>query len=270
VSEFPTDAWFYTATGERLGPVDFDRLRELAATGQLNPRVDLCWTKGMDDWRPAGEIDGLYDKKKPTANAETLNDAQDLPRLPQDVSKLSESELELRLLEAGWPGASRRIYLAGILLMPLLVTGLLAVMAYFFLNLEDQKDIEVFFIAAGVAGLILTVLLIYIALERFRNLGMSRWWFLGNMVPILNLWIGFRLICCPAGYEYHRKMDRAGLFLAVLYWGHIAFFMIVSLLSIIAPFHDGIGALFESFGSFLESIFDKSEETSNVAPPEQP
>ena len=57
-----------------------------------------------------------------------------------------------------------------------------------------------------------------ITLNRLVNLGMSRWWFLGNFVPILNFWIGYRCFACPAGYAYHKKLDGPGIALAILYW----------------------------------------------------
>ena len=56
------------------------------------------------------------------------------------------------------------------------------------------------------------------SLQRLANLGMSRLWILGNLIPILNLWIGYRSFACPAGYAYHKKMDGVGIFLAIVYW----------------------------------------------------
>jgi hypothetical protein len=50
-------------------------------------------------------------------------------------------------------------------------------------------------------------------LNRLTNLGMNRWWSIAIMVPLLNLWVAFRCLFCPAGYVYHRKMDKSGLVL---------------------------------------------------------
>ncbi|BCU76604.1 GYF domain-containing protein [Luteolibacter sp. LG18] len=52
------DAWYYGKDGRQGGPVTWDALRGLAASGQLAPG-DLVWTSSMKDWKPAAEIPGL-------------------------------------------------------------------------------------------------------------------------------------------------------------------------------------------------------------------
>ena len=54
-------------------------------------------------------------------------------------------------------------------------------------------------------------------LRRLTNLGMSRWWCLTALVPVANLWLGYRCYACPTGYAYHKKLDVAGIILAILY-----------------------------------------------------
>ena len=61
-----------------------------------------------------------------------------------------------------------------------------------------------------------------LALRRFANLGMSGWWLLGALVPFPNWWVGHRLFACPPGYAMHKKMDGAGIALAILYWLGVA------------------------------------------------
>jgi hypothetical protein len=52
-------AWYYASNNQRLGPVAFEQLRHLAATGQLAPQ-DLVWTEGMADWQPASSVPGVF------------------------------------------------------------------------------------------------------------------------------------------------------------------------------------------------------------------
>jgi hypothetical protein len=55
------------------------------------------------------------------------------------------------------------------------------------------------------------LVLVWLLLNRLTNVGMNRWWSLAVVVPLLNLWVVFRCLLCPAGYAYHRKMDRSGV-----------------------------------------------------------
>ena len=52
--------WYYSNKGERQGPVSFEELRTLAASGTLDPHADLAWTEGMNDWKPCGQVPGLF------------------------------------------------------------------------------------------------------------------------------------------------------------------------------------------------------------------
>ena len=51
--------WFYEKDGEKLGPVSTDRLKDLAASGQLNSQ-DLVWRTGLEAWQPADRVRGLF------------------------------------------------------------------------------------------------------------------------------------------------------------------------------------------------------------------
>jgi hypothetical protein len=68
---------------------------------------------------------------------------------------------------------------------------------------------------------------------------MSRWWYLANFVPILNLWVGYRCFACPAGYAFHKKLDGVGVALAILYW----LVMLVCLVAIVVTVALLLGAI---------------------------
>ena len=51
--------WYYGHDGQRLGPVSLEQLRHLIAADQLHAE-DLVWRKGLDEWTPAGQIEGLF------------------------------------------------------------------------------------------------------------------------------------------------------------------------------------------------------------------
>lgn len=54
------DDWYYAQSNERKGPVPLSKLESMARSGWLMPD-DLVWRSGMAGWRPAHEIDGLFE-----------------------------------------------------------------------------------------------------------------------------------------------------------------------------------------------------------------
>lgn len=203
-----SQTWYFTSDGERRGPVTFGELRAMAARSVLDPRRDLIWKKGMEDWRPAGLIDGLFERnafQEPSAK----------PAAPMKPVASPRSELLVEALASKnlvWPGAGRRGLWIGLLLFVVV-----------------WKPIVMFaapHLAGRVGGLWMPELSPWVGLvpwlaiglllfNRLANLGMSRWWLAALAVPPLNFWVGFRCFICPPGYAYHRKMDRTGIALMV-------------------------------------------------------
>ena len=209
MNETPEDAWFYTREGERLGPVSFSDLQAKAAEAELDPRLDMIWTQGMDDWKPAGEIEDLFKKREPEVKESLAPEAG--PYKPPSQGSVED----MMHKEGDWPGARRRSYLFFTILFPVIWNVIFMAAAPF---LTAQLGPEIVQVISLVAAFLPMVFVIYITLNRLVNLGMSRWWFLGNFVPILNFWIGYRCFACPAGYAYHKKLDGPGIALAILYW----------------------------------------------------
>jgi hypothetical protein len=209
MNELAQDAWFYSHEGERLGPVSLDELRAKALQGELNPRLDLVWTQGMTDWKPAGEVDALFERRP----------SETPPATNPYTAPLAESAQETMQRQGEWPGVRRRAYLAATILLPMAWQAALGLVPAM-LGLAMEPALMEKITLGGT--LLLCLVALYCGLQRFLNLGMSRWWYLGNFVPFLNLWLGYRCFACPAGYAYHKKMDGIGIALAILYWLLIA------------------------------------------------
>ena len=230
----PHEIWFYSRDGEKRGPVSFTELRAKAKDASLNPRLDLVWTKGMDEWKPAGDVEGLFKRHAALQPPEIP-----APGLAADAYQPPPGEsVEDQMVKQGnWPGARRRSYLIAILVFPLLWGFALAAGAGF---LTTQFGQEIMKFATPGLSLIPLLVIIFIALKRLVNLGMSRWWFLGNLVPLLNLWVGYRCFACPGGYAYHKKLDGAGIFLAIVYW-LLWLIALVAIIVIIAALYGSLG-----------------------------
>ena len=74
--------WHYISGGTQQGPVSVGHLKQLAATGQLQPG-DMIWKQGMATWVAASTIQGLF----PASGA-----APPPPPPPPDAEKPFPSE----------------------------------------------------------------------------------------------------------------------------------------------------------------------------------
>jgi GYF domain 2 len=50
--------WYYSKEGPRIGPYDFDQLKQLAVSGMLMPN-DKVWNQGASIWVAAVDVPGL-------------------------------------------------------------------------------------------------------------------------------------------------------------------------------------------------------------------
>jgi hypothetical protein len=197
--------WYFTAGRERCGPVSFKDLRTMAASGVLDPRRDMVWKKGMPEWKQAGLLDGLFERNLIKEEVVAAPPPRTAPVKPLRSSSLLEKLTSKKL---HWPGMGRRFLVPGILLFPLLWNQLLIFANPF---LGAWLGAQMTSVIHPSLAIVPPVVLAFMILNRLDNVGMNRWWSLAIMIPLLNLWVAFLCLFCPAGYAYHRKMDRAGL-----------------------------------------------------------
>jgi len=77
--------WFYSSSGQQIGPVSARQLKSLADSHQLQP-TDLIWSEGMPDWRLASDTKGLFGAAMPKPTA---------PPIPPPLPPTKDIEPEL-------------------------------------------------------------------------------------------------------------------------------------------------------------------------------
>ncbi|MDB6079191.1 MAG: putative rane protein [Akkermansiaceae bacterium] len=189
-----------------MGPVPFADLKELARSGEIDPRRDLVWSRGMTDWSAAGDVEGLFSRRA----APTLVAKDEQPYVAPKT----------RVVE-NWKGATptgtgRAGYFVGMVILPVVLGVIISVVVT---RLQHEMPQRPWVYLPFLLYLFIPVITIFTTVTRLKNVGMSGWWFFGTMVPILNIWVGYRCFACPADYAYAKKLDSTGVFLALLYWG---------------------------------------------------
>jgi hypothetical protein len=202
--------WYYTCEGERIGPVGFAELRAMAAASSLDPRLDMVWKQGSAEWIPAGQVDGLFERRP--VPAEIKGQEQHQATGHGAGSRLSKRQ---PVAKGSWPGIRRRGLLLAVVVFPIAWHFGLAEAAPWLLKQQSPIPLARWLPYANLVSLFVLVIA---GLKRLVNVGMSRWWLLATLVPVLNLWVLHRCLTCPAGFASHRRMDGVGTFLAILYW----------------------------------------------------
>ncbi|MEP2776839.1 MAG: DUF4339 domain-containing protein [Luteolibacter sp.] len=200
--------WYVTHEGKQFGPVSLDDLKFEAERGELNPRLDMVWKEGMKEWMPSGDLEAVFTKNKEAEKKEV--EGSSFTEFDPE-----ESKTERMKLQGKWGGASRSTFIFLCYIFPILwIIGV----GYAATFLKEKLDEEILRMATLGFYVLPFIIVFMVVLQRFRNLGMSRAWFLGLIVPFLNWWLCYRLIACPEGYQDHKKLDTIGWVLAILYW----------------------------------------------------
>lgn len=246
--------WFYSTEGQRFGPVGFDFLLELSQSGKLDPRNDLVWSTSLSDWEPAGEIEGLFERRSP------LKREDDSLAGTEMLSQTGEYVSPTIVPKGHYAGTGRMGYVMGAFVLPVAILvgwGFAVTFMKPYVPEPYQKYLPM--VAPPLVALLALVSLV----KRFSNLGMSGWWVLGLLVPGLNLWLVYRCLACPAGYAGVKRLDLIGKVLAFLYWGGI----IAALGLMGAALAGSLGEMKDS--GMLEDLMKQFKELRSSALPDR-
>jgi hypothetical protein len=77
--------WYYAVDGEKKGPFTDSELKHLANTGILQ-RDMLIWTSGLQEWKPADSVRGLFTVEAPIPQPPPLSEITSQANVPSPVS----------------------------------------------------------------------------------------------------------------------------------------------------------------------------------------
>lgn len=239
--------WFIARGGAQEGPLTAQQIGDMLAKGELKAGEAHAWKEGLPDWKPLAESGVLAEVSmsqaapsiaaSPAMTPHAVQQPQSVaqpaavnpyaaPAANHDVSPGFERPLE-------YPGIGRLAYFG---LQFALTIGIYAILFLVILGAGSADSAE-----SGLAGFVIVILLaaagfIYIGVKRVQNIGMSGWAILWSLVPIISIWISWRMFACPAGYEQHRQLDTAG---KVLTWLLIGLFVLGIVANIMAAASGG-------------------------------
>lgn len=220
--------WHFTIGGVRKGPASLEQVQDLLSKGRLDPEVDLVWKMGMDEWATVGSVPELaevtVDKVPPVSPPPAQFKPLVVPEVinPYEAPNAGASTSELRAAMEERRGAYKGMGRFGYFIMLLVPTW--GMLIFFFLQpnhpvFHSGAADDASIIAPMLFLAIVLVYCLYSRLSRLKNLGMSRWNLLWMFVPVMSLWIGYRMFACPAGYADHKQKDLIGKILTWVYFG---------------------------------------------------
>lgn len=198
----PTTPFFIARGQEQQGPLPRRELERLLRTGELQP-TDRCWTEGMEDW---AEIVTLLPFPQPPPEPELQTETETFNPYTPPQANLA------RIRPAShYGGIGRGTYFAGSFIL-----GIIQVVASETLGEESPATMAVL-----AATVIVSIGLVY---QRLKNIGLSSWWCLAMIVPILNILVGLRCTVCQEGWADSRTLDSTG---RTLCWVLGIFFVLI-------------------------------------------
>ncbi len=137
-------------------------------------------------------------------------------RNPYSAPKANDNSQDEHPYDLG--GCSRGKYWIIVILIPIIIA-----ISVFILILAMGPNAEKLVENSGIIAFLVIsflsycIFIIYTTVRRLHNLGSSGWCYWLTYVPIMNIWLNYRLMCCPHGYALHGKLDRTGKVLASIF-----------------------------------------------------
>lgn len=222
------NSWYFSKDGTQEGPVTAAQLVALVNSSILDPATTHVWREGLADWVLLAQstvFDEAGSLPAPAiAPPKAVAPVSPYTVSPHALAAPSASRAARPEMPQEYPGFGRLAYILSTLGFSIVFYAILFVVVFAGIKSESGAGMAV---GALLIGLVFVAVSIFLAIKRVTNLGMSGWAVLWALVPIMNIWIQWRMMACPAGYEDHRTLDTAGkvisgLWICILAIGFLA------------------------------------------------
>ena len=234
--------WFIARGGAQEGPLTAQQISEMLKNGELRAGEAHAWKEGLPDWKPLVESGVLAEASMsqvaPAAAAAAATPAPAAAAAPATAQPQFSQPTAAPVATVNpystpattspgavgfqnaldYPGIGRLAYFGWQFLLSIITYAILFVVIFGAAAAESSGGMVggffLIMILGSIAGFV-------IAVKRVQNLGMSGWAVLWALVPFMNIWIGWRMFACPAGYHHHEQLDQAGKVLTGIMIGFI-------------------------------------------------
>ena len=223
-----TDQWYYTdKTGQQAGPVSTSELLKLMASQAVGSTA-MAWKEGMAGWQPISQIKELNAPQMTSSSEEPVvvtppnltpsTPEQQTPSIdPYEAPRASLTDDDAYGVNqaSGYGGIGRLAYFLFSILAGIITQGVTVALG----GEQIEPNISYMLLAGSF------IISMFLAFARLKNIGMSRWWFLGNFVPILNIFLSVWVMSRQEGWVETRQLDSAGKVIAWVMW--ICFLLVI-------------------------------------------
>ncbi|GEM_PF-919919 len=237
--------WHYTdQSGQQAGPIPTDELLQLIASKSV-PLTAMAWKEGMANWKPVSQIEELQagtstpppspdpvPNPAPTQAPGNIQEPNQNPINPYETPQVPTDEefyAAAREQPNGYGGIGRLAYFLLSIGHSIAIQFIAFVLNFSSFTESNEPSLLIAFGLLTVS----TVISFYLLFSRFKNIGMSRWWTLGLVVPILNIFVSIWLISRQEGWVETRKLDGPGKIVAWIFGILITLIVTLTLISVL-------------------------------------
>lgn len=226
------EEWFFTKDGQQDGPITLQQIQALAKAGQLDPTTTHVWREGMVDWKTLADSGLLVGASLPAPGIAPPAMQTTVARNPYLAS---EQIAQGTGRPMQYPGYGRLRYFLTNLAITVVFYAVVFAVAFASLSSSGGAGGGDMGMPNPVVILLFILLVVvvsfYVIYQRVKNLGMSGWALLWTLVPFMNLWIGWRMFACPAGYENHRTLDTSAKVISGILIGLFGLMIVANILA---------------------------------------